>query len=84
MRITSLRTYKKQILKAVLKFLDPMAINVQKISLNHKSCTFFNVYNPGGGGVLDLNLYADVTTKNFFTLLQCFCLQITPCSRKNR
>ena len=34
----------------------------------------------GGGGVLDLNLYGDVpTTKNFFTLLQNFSLQlITP------
>ena len=38
----------------------------------------------GGGGVLDLNLYGDVPTKkNFFTLLQNFCPQMIPCSRKN-
>ena len=38
-----------------------------------------------GGGVLDLNLYGDVPTKkNFFTLLQNFCLQMIPCSRSNR
>ena len=37
------------------------------------------------GGVLDLNLYGDVPTKkNFFTLLQKFCLQMIPCSRKNQ
>ena len=40
---------------------------------------------PGGGGVLDLNLYGDVPTKKKnFTLLQNFCLQMIPCSRKNR
>ena len=39
---------------------------------------------PGGGGVLDLNLYEDVPTKkNFFTLLQNFCLQMILCSREN-
>ena len=38
-----------------------------------------------GGGVLDLNLYGDVPTKKiFFTLFQNFCLQMIPCSRKNR
>ena len=37
------------------------------------------------GGVLDLNLYGDVPTKKiFFTLFQNFCLQMIPCSRKNR
>ena len=36
-----------------------------------------------GRGVLDLILYGDVPTKKIlFTLLQNFCLQMIPCSRK--
>ena len=48
------------------------------------TCCFGNFLNRHPGeGVLDLNLYGDLPTKkNFFTLLQNFCLQMIPCSRK--
>ena len=44
-----------------------------------------DMFASRGGGVLELNLYGDVPTKKkIFTLLQNFCLQMIPCSRKNR